>query len=99
MSAHGTPIATCTDAMLLQKIVSLAISAFVALAAFLSTRAIGALVDCNALQPSAIAPFADARAAAAASSQWVLTDAAGSIRHPNRLTVRFVRSAKPTIVD
>lgn len=53
--------------MLLRSVVGLAVPASVALIAFLQARAIGALVDAAATPPS-IAPFAEARAAAAATS-------------------------------
>src|SRR4051812_8204553 len=51
--------------MLLRKLVSLAVPATTAVAAFLHAHAIGALVGATAM-PASIAPFAEARAAAAA---------------------------------
>src|SRR3954471_21283841 len=48
--------------MLLKKVVSAAVPAMIAVAAFFQAHAIGSLVD-SSLTPAAIAPFAEARAA------------------------------------
>lgn len=64
---HGTPIATTSLAMVLRRLVSLLVPASVAVVAFLHARAIGSLVDV-APAPMSIAPFAEARAGAAADA-------------------------------
>src|SRR4051812_43813594 len=83
--------------MLLQKLVSLAVPTGVALTAFLNAHAIGSLIDATAMPASSIAPFAEARAAAAIpaparSSRPILA------RNPFDHETRLLETETPVLV-